>query len=575
MNKLFSIFLIFIFILKIRNKTVIKNNLNIEAPTIEALERRIKLANPKEETRRNPDAILDDKTNLLNLKIIAEAILNGQKPIAKGEFGSVYKIDGRVSFENKRTMQMAVKEVLIDDDYNTENGITEQDRLDLELQILENLQATDPKNHFFAKFYGAGDLTTYLPSLSEPFFPAKIKRALAKVPGKERFFLFTEFLKNEVFDYFVGMNEGKETCGLHTRLRMAINVGKGLQELHKSYFHCDIKPENLMFKHTLQIKLRKLEEIGIKRLELIPGKDFQVKIIDFGLAAQGELPNRKCSQGTPGFIPRDVLLKKPHDKYDVYSLAMTMLDFEFAEQQMLFYSRVQAEIFNARSSKNTMFTDEQVDELESQPLVKFVMKISKKSPYKEMLYAKIHEKYPGIEKSLSDLFKKPLIKVSIKNYMFSHVSLFEFIMQTAAEMYWNNIYVEKTHALEVAKWDEQIEEQTRILKVFWKGTELYQILDEKLEMLKAQKRLAEGQMEHRLKLVNFYLKCVHSRYKKRPNLQKFVEFVTKLDEEYELQFQADLKNIFDYNKFYKRDKLEFKETSLKTKNDKSKDHFLL
>lgn len=114
--------------------------------------------------------------------------------------------------------------------------------------------------------------------------------------------MIMDLLDKSLGEYLDDVDRGNVDSSLLTRLRVFTNVGKALVTIIKKYSHCDLKPDNVMLKKVSPEQSFFLKNQGLMQLPLYPNEYYQVKLIDFGMAAEGSENSRKCLGGTSQYL---------------------------------------------------------------------------------------------------------------------------------------------------------------------------------------------------------------------------------------------------------------------------------
>ena len=260
-----------------------------------------------------------------------------------------------------------------------------------EISALRYSNKKDPNNYFYIKFYGAYQMEDYFEQKkveiqkAKDDVEAKIAQKMAEDPnylgfGGPQIDDNLRNLENNMEDYLKIEYEGVETpawivmnyqktnlgqifehhwkhisiVDLLTRLELVYNIAKGVALIHDQYYHCDLKPGNIMLRHMDQVDLWDFKQyvkdneanqsIVPFLMQLKGDKYYVVQIIDLGnQEVQGK--TRKCLTGTSGYIPPEYLANddKNDDKFDVFSIVIMMLDIEmkfsgFKNYKEMFYT---------------------------------------------------------------------------------------------------------------------------------------------------------------------------------------------------------------------------------------------
>ncbi|KAL3835496.1 hypothetical protein ACJIZ3_010232 [Penstemon smallii] len=135
------------------------------------------------------------------------------------------------------------------------------------------------------------------------------------IHGEARFLVY-EMMENGSLEFHLHGPSHRSTLTWHVRMKIALDVARGLEYLHEScnppLIHRDIKSSNILLDSHFNAKLNTL-----------------VQLSDFGLATTGGNSNKtniKLS-GTLGYVAPEYLLDgKLTDKSDVYAFGVILLE---------------------------------------------------------------------------------------------------------------------------------------------------------------------------------------------------------------------------------------------------------
>lgn len=459
---------------------------------------------------------------LATLEKLANELNNGLEPIGKGQFGKVFEITGNILTKKKR--KVVVKEIQIDNDLKTEQGKIEQIAFYSEIKIARELTNLDINHLFFPVHYGTFEVTNYFPTFVNKSTSISAKQYLEPKQNKELFLVFNEYLDFDLFYYLFEEQKNSYIIYPHIRLLIAYNLLKAMDFISPNYTHCDIKPENIMFKTINTHDYQKLYENNVEPVELYHEEYFQLKIIDFGLSTEGDPLTRLCKGGTKGYMPRD-FGEKPHDKNDVVAIAMTLLDMEFNDHGFLQFSAIIGQLDIARKSNEEVgFSKAQIHNLKTHNFIKQVQVLVNTEEINLVFYDKIVSIFSAFENILS--FKR-FAAIPINNYMFKDPNLFEIIMYAAAKVYWNNFYIDVILKKRLADIENQKKE---LLPKINFETEKAKIdfLSEEMEYLNANLKLEEVNLKYRTRVINYCLHNIFSDYQHRSTVKVFMNNIGNL-----------------------------------------------
>jgi hypothetical protein len=103
-----------------------------------------------------------------------------------------------------------------------------------------------------------------------------------------------------------------------------------------------------MFKILTQSENYELHTNKVPVIKDLDNVTYQLKIIDLGLSVDSK--NQKCEGGTPGYVPHEFFSLKSHNKFDVFSIAVVLLDMELAHLGYPNFSNISRKIFYGKSN---------------------------------------------------------------------------------------------------------------------------------------------------------------------------------------------------------------------------------
>lgn len=270
--------------------------------------------------------------DLINLGNLIKGIKENPKPIGKGGYGIVFKVDGVDYQEPTLPHVYAVKLINFLNDAKKSEAKDSQNALLDEIKIAKDLAKYDKDYLFFPRYYGFYEATDSFKknnpedgSLSEIFLTDE---------NHDKAAIVMEYFDMSLENYFDDIAANRTNSLFVTRLRIYLNLGQALLKIIKDYTHCDIKPENIMLREISEAESIDFESKGLEPLELYPNKYYQLKLIDFGISVKGKPQKRECFGGTPGYAPLEIFEKNvSNGKFDLFSVAVIIADFELLDQK--------------------------------------------------------------------------------------------------------------------------------------------------------------------------------------------------------------------------------------------------
>jgi serine/threonine protein kinase len=168
-----------------------------------------------------------------------------------------------------------------------------------EVAALKIIEKGKLNNFLLSKVYQEKDI---LESLNHP----NIVRCYKSFEDAKNVYILMEYVEGgELFDKIVSKNC---FCEIDAR-RIALKILKTIEYLHnKDVIHRDIKPENLL------LSSRDAND-----------SEYNIKLIDFGLATFVSGNNQRGSEGTPDFMAPEIILREYYGKaVDIWSFGITL-----------------------------------------------------------------------------------------------------------------------------------------------------------------------------------------------------------------------------------------------------------
>jgi serine/threonine protein kinase len=484
-----------------------------------------------------------------NIQRLAETIKRGTSPIGSGQFGKVFKYDYKPSLSSEMTIKVAAKEIFFNNNYASEKGEEEQNMIEDEINFNLILNQYDPHGLYFPKYYGTYDVTSYFNSLITSNTPSKVKQYLAGTSSQNILTLNMECLDLEIFVYQKQILKNITRPYLHTRLKIGETVANALILFYDKYSHCDLKPENLMAKKLNEEQIAQLADHGIDRIELYPGEFYQIKVIDFGLVAEGNSVTRRCYGGTPSFIPPEFFSNESHKNFDVFSLAMLMLDNETASFGYQFFSFVQEIWFDCMTSHSSL-NEEQVETLNSLPYSKMVDLYSTNTKYKALFFEKLRANYAKLDEIVSKNFnKKKPEEVEFSKLKFANPILTKEIFMSALELYIEKDFIQlkKKKMTELANNYEFGSIEAYDMD---HDSEKFKIKTDELSLMMYEKSIISAGAPLEQELMLYCISQIKKSANKRDSIQQFLEKLQDIRRRFMEATGENLKNALKHKRYY-------------------------
>jgi serine/threonine protein kinase len=172
-----------------------------------------------------------------------------------------------------------------------------------------------------------------IPGLLMPF------DAVPKPLENTKYLILTELLDGDL-EWFINEVRKRDSPDLDSMngFKAAITLGNALNDFHQYFIHCDIKPANILLKVITKKQYIQLKRIKIHVLQL-NGKYYQMKITDFGISIIIDREN-ECFSQTASFSPKVFRIDNYHIKWDMFSLAIVLINLELANFNLPSFSEL-------------------------------------------------------------------------------------------------------------------------------------------------------------------------------------------------------------------------------------------
>lgn len=505
----------------------------------------------KQRVDQGDDVTNEEKDNVFNMKAFEKVVEAGTDPFGKGSFGTVFQVTGKSYVVEDEMTTLAFKEVIFNNHHNSREET--QGVLIDDIKASRKLSEIDAKGLYFPHLYTVYDITNFFKSSSNTSLPQKAQYFLNPGSSKDIAVLVSDFLELEAFEYFKQVIKGTVASFFHTRLKFMINIGHGLQSIYNDYYHCDIKPENLMFKRVSEGEAEALQAEGIYRLELYPGKLYQVKIIDFGLASSEPLRSRRCHGGTPEFVPFEFFTKENHKTYDLFAIAMMMLDMELGETGSGDFSLYHGELFQAVYNDKTKYETQTKNTLVQYGFTALIKKFWESEEYSPLLMEEVKK----LDSKFLDFINKDckslkVHQLKIGKYFFANLTTPETLARASLRVFWNNYYKQKIikdkKVLYITEATRLAVEKTAITQN--KDMEKYNKNSELIKYYENMANLMDLQADVRIEFNNMLMDIAFSGATSRMSLNDFMQKSTEILERVTAEGNDMLVEIFQARRHY-------------------------
>ena len=489
-----------------------------------------RLKENQENGRQSSHQELASAKNIINF---GEQLMQQIQPIGKGKFGIVYKIHG-FNYKNVHQEEIfAVKEMIYNNNALTNDGYCDQSILLKEILLSRELLNFDLGYQFFPLVFSVYNVTDYFRFLFENSTKSEEMETIFNPPEeKDISVMIMEFLDYGLFEYFKDIRNQKVKSFFHSRLRLTLNIASALLSIDSKYTHCDIKPENIMLKQIDLDQVKYFENKNIYKLQLYPGKYFQVKVIDFGLAAEGEKDSRRCKGGTPDFIPLEFFDgSQKHDKFDLFSLAIMMTDLELNESGLgdfSIFNRIRVDNFRKSDS------DQKDQHLLNLPNISFFKQASVMWSDQEshsVFLSQIEKIIPDFQEKQELLDNQDLRQFSLHQIVLKNDSnLFE-LMLAALRVYWNYFFPRNQQTHTTSFYKNEREKIDVLLDQKVNDTisdEIYKLVELK-QYFQDMETLTTKNLDYRIMFLNLLIDIISTDDpEKRSTLENFAQETNKI-----------------------------------------------
>jgi hypothetical protein len=275
------------------------------------------------------------------------------------------------TFAAKKSMFFVGTNTVKNNDFN--NIYFKNQGLVRELEAMTAAKARDPLNLFYVRNFGTLDITSFIDNMNLGGDFLGIQKHFIDTPSNLKANVAFSVMNNNPFDleaYLVNLSKKESMMFYHTFLQMMLNLLNGLIIMKFEFYHCDLKPLNVMFRPLGKTQNNEFdgevswlktvskqyyeyfrinpnnihekfngESIIAYPMELFPGEHFLMSIIDIGNDSwiQNECQPktryyRKCNTVTPNYAPNEYGYDiSKIQGFDSFSFSMMFMEMLMAE----------------------------------------------------------------------------------------------------------------------------------------------------------------------------------------------------------------------------------------------------
>lgn len=488
--------------------------------------------------------------DLMNLLNFGNSITTGLKPVGAGSFGKVFIMNYFYNkFDKKDIVPMAVKLQTIPSDYSLSRDNNLYQTLFLK-ELFFNQIVSQLKNAsvFFPSFGECFEVNNYFKSLmvtAENPVKTYVNISSNKVP----FVVFSEKLDRTVYEYLTEdyNANGSSMFFLEDRVSIGVNLAMGVQLLNTVILHCDMKPENLMFKKIGGQEHSLKNELGIPNIQLDYMNNYNLKIIDFGLSSeiiQEGIDKTECHGGTPGFIPQEYFNNyTSHRKFDVYGIGMVLIDIEMYNLGFDMLSDVFSIPQIIARSKNNVIPQKKKEKLMGMPIVVKLISLMDMLENQEIVRTFVYTYYPYMETMLNpNIRDRPKFNESKpSDFLFFGCQTFQAIITASLYVFMNDPVFQVDLTDTLTQIDDRLE-QVRV-----KNEQIVlenESTDDKKPLmtsatLSSQRELIMGRMDLKKKYWNALIPMI-TPFETRPDIGDVVATLKGIETEFQTSYEEDL-----------------------------------
>jgi serine/threonine protein kinase len=157
---------------------------------------------------------------------------------------------------------------------------------------------------------------------SKPTKIPKLEEPEENQDVKTQYLLLTELLEGTLSSLLTEQRNLKSSDPLSLNsFNAALILGAALDSFHSMFIHCDLKPDNIL--------IQKVVPNNKDYTLIFKDEHYTLKISDFGISVVREVINY-CNNRSLGFGPMLLLSSIYSEKFDLFSLAIVLIELEFA-----------------------------------------------------------------------------------------------------------------------------------------------------------------------------------------------------------------------------------------------------
>ena len=322
----------------------------------------------------NMKMILKAGNELIVMENFLKNVTTTPNQIGIGSYGGVYKYRNHRVIGNFRDLTMAVKVFKVGKSIKSPSIKLEQMKLLQEMLMNESLFKKPDGKYYFPRILGCNtlspDIVGYIEEIKREEYTTNeaLKYIRGGFKNKEYIAIKMEQLDYSYSNYLEMMRtQSKVGIVIIDRIRISINLFKGLSMIMDKSIHCDIKPDNLMIKVLDPIVARTY----IPFIKTTLGDLILIKYIDFGMTVE---KTRRCQGGTYGYMAPEMFMPYlDHSKFDIFSLGVILVESEMTLLSKSSLSQVLKSIMFHQFKKKVMIDVKIRKELSELAFVKEIM----------------------------------------------------------------------------------------------------------------------------------------------------------------------------------------------------------
>lgn len=558
MIKINLMFFIFsLFIIHQSNSLIMLENLVQSCPQVSTLMAQfqkieLKFKNKNKDTEF-PAQKYTQFYDLKNIHNLALLLFANTCPIGEGSFGKIYSMQYLPEF-SETSVEIAAKVIRFPVILGRQDLQSVQNKILLEIQVNKVLNEQENGLIFFPKLYGCFEMTSLVNDIGSSIDLKTLNpMGISNISHSEEegmLTVFTEKLEFSMFNVMTLIKKKEFKINGHNRLNMFEQGVLALSIMDPIFTHCDIKPENIMFKQIEPSEVSNFYEKGISPVRFIDNAYYNLNFIDFGLVAiADEKSKRECQGGTPGFIPKEYFTNgKTHEKFDVYSLGMAFLDLELNTLGFEDFSQIDSLFFLTHQSGSRTFSELNLNKLSGLGLVLKMKKVMVSKNYKSTFLTLLAQDYPYLKMTIeSGQTPQEYMKINPLEFLDQDIYTFRQMMLTAIKVYFN-YHLSQKNVPELTQTLDQEIEQIEFKKNNSSGQEVQ--LNAKIEYVKNKKKYLIESSKLSIMLVNLYIMMISEKMEGRPSVAKLGGIVNKISKEF---YNANMNLIEDIQIYEEED----------------------